>query len=152
MRRVALVTLTLALALTGCQKAPSPLAAAGVRNPRVAAAATHKTAEIQQLTVQQAAEIAAGDKAPLFIDVREPDEYAGGHARGAVSYPLSAIETWAKTLDANAPVMVICHSGRRSMIACQNLQAKGFAQILNVQGGTAAWIAANLPIDVPAVR
>lgn len=149
MTRLALAALVLTLAVSGCQKAPSPLAAAArVAKP---AALAHKV-EIQQVTVQQAAALMASDHAPLFIDVRDPDEYAGGHARGAVSHPLPDLDAWAKALDKDAPTMVICHSGRRSMLAAQGLLDRGFTHVVNVQGGTAAWIAANLPIDVPSRR
>ncbi|HBR57148.1 MAG TPA: MBL fold metallo-hydrolase, partial [Blastocatellia bacterium] len=42
---------------------------------------------------------------------------------------------------------VICQSGYRSSIAASMLESAGFANVFNVTGGTAAWIASGLPVE-----
>ncbi|CAQ01817.1 rhodanese-like domain-containing protein [Clavibacter sepedonicus] len=81
-----------------------------------------------------------------IIDVREPDEYAGGHARSAVNVPLSELGERLDEIPTDQPVHVICQSGGRSARATDALAARGIDAI-DVTGGTSAWIDADLPTD-----
>jgi rhodanese-related sulfurtransferase len=45
---------------------------------------------------------------------------------------------------------VICAGGYRSSAATSILEQRGFSNLLNVGGGTSAWIAAGYPVEVPA--
>ncbi|MEJ7622578.1 MAG: MBL fold metallo-hydrolase [Pyrinomonadaceae bacterium] len=80
-----------------------------------------------------------------FIDVRRTGEYAGGHADGAESRPLTDLATGLDGLDPAAPTYVICQGGYRSSIATSILESVGFSELYNVTGGTAAWSVAGLP-------
>lgn len=96
------------------------------------------------------AEISVQDLASLssvvVVDVREPDEYAGGHVPPAANIPLGDVrERSAELRDADT-VYVICQSGRRSTFACEALASLGINAV-NVTGGTTAWIAAGLPVQ-----
>jgi rhodanese-related sulfurtransferase len=84
---------------------------------------------------------------PAVIDVREPDEFASGHVPGAVNVPLATVGTWAATQPKDAPCVVICQSGRRSVAASEVLVKQGFKEVINVAGGTAAWIEQGLPVS-----
>ena len=81
-----------------------------------------------------------------LIDVREPDEFANVHATGAVNVPLSEFVTRAGEIDADRDIYLICHSGGRSAQAAEYLeQARGWDNVINVAGGTSAWVQAGLP-------
>ena len=41
---------------------------------------------------------------------------------------------------------MICQMGGRSKQACEKFHAAGFANVVNVEGGTAAWVEAGLPV------
>ena len=41
--------------------------------------------------------------------------------------------------------MVGCKSGRRSALACEQMAAAGYTDLVNVAGGFDAWLAAGLP-------
>jgi molybdopterin/thiamine biosynthesis adenylyltransferase len=56
------------------------------------------------------------------------------------------VESPASLLDANAEVLLICQSGKRSMRAAQALLDAGFAQVASVRGGTTRWQAEGLPM------
>ncbi len=84
---------------------------------------------------------------PRLIDVREPHEFAAGHAPGAVNVPLGDVARWAETQPKDQPTLLICQSGRRSLRAGQTLQTLGFSAITNVEGGTAAWISQGFPVE-----
>lgn len=79
-----------------------------------------------------------------LIDVRKPDEYAEVHAAGAVSIPLASVLERASEIDTSQDIYLICKAGVRSAKAGAALEAQGF-QVINVEGGTDAWVAAGLP-------
>lgn len=81
-----------------------------------------------------------------FVDVRTPEEYASGHAYRAKNIPLDTLEQNLDKLERNEPVYVICETGSRSKKATDILDANGFAQVINVTGGTQAWRAAGMPM------
>ena len=74
------------------------------------------------------------------IDVREPDEFEGplGHLPGAELIPLGGLEEAAATWPREAPLLLICRSGRRSETAARLLARRGFRQLYNLQGGMLA--------------
>jgi rhodanese-related sulfurtransferase len=65
------------------------------------------------------------------VDVRSPQEFAGGHAPGSRNIPLGELEREAKTLDPARWVIVCCASGTRSALAARRLRGLGFSQVLN---------------------
>jgi rhodanese-related sulfurtransferase len=95
------------------------------------------------------------NRGAMLLDVREPDEYAQGHAPGSTLIPLGQLEQRLNELAGykNKPVAVICHSGRRSAQAATLLEKAGFSAISNVEGGMVAWQKAGLPVVTgPASR
>ncbi|MEU5656923.1 rhodanese-like domain-containing protein [Streptomyces sp. NPDC047737] len=89
-----------------------------------------------------AAELADG---ALVIDVREFDEYATGHAPGALSLPLPTLGAALGELPADGPVYVICASGNRSAWAAEHLAGFG-VDAVSVVSGTAGWARAGRPL------
>jgi rhodanese-related sulfurtransferase len=81
----------------------------------------------------------------LVVDVREDDEYTGGHVGGAVNIPLGTVPDRVGELPADAPVLVICQVGGRSARAVEFLRARG-VDATNVGGGTKAWIESGRPV------
>ena len=102
------------------------------------------------VTAAQAVHLMNREKA-LLIDVREPAEFAAGHAVGARNVPLAAIDG-AKGLPTNkaVPLVVLCATGSRASRAAGQLRKAGFATVHTLAGGTAAWREANLPIEKSA--
>jgi rhodanese-related sulfurtransferase len=95
---------------------------------------------VQEIDVDQLADrVAAGGR---LIDVREPDEYTGGHVPGALSVPLATVPDHLDVFRGDEPVAVICQSGGRSRRAVEHLAEHGI-EAANVEGGTAAWIASG---------
>lgn len=99
-----------------------------------------------RITPAEAQERAAAGAAVL-LDVREQDEWASGHAPGAVHIPLSALTTGSDLPPAahGRPLVVLCRSGRRSREATALLTARG-ADAVDVVGGMVAWAGAGLPV------
>ena len=81
----------------------------------------------------------------LLLDVREREEWAAGHAPGAMHVPLSELAArWAE-VPTDRPVAVVCKAGARSAQATVFLQGQG-RQVRNVTGGMLAWRARGLPM------
>ncbi len=93
----------------------------------------------------------------VLLDVREPDEWAAGHAPSAVHIPLADLPARASELAELAddrPVHVICRTGGRSARAVAWLNAAGVVDAVNVAGGMKSWQAQGRPLvgdhaDVP---
>jgi len=82
----------------------------------------------------------------LLVDVREPDEWASGHATGAVHIPLGQLPKRLHELPIDREILFICRSGRRSASAAHTAVAAGLGRVTNVRGGTIAWARAGLPV------
>jgi sulfur-carrier protein adenylyltransferase/sulfurtransferase len=74
-----------------------------------------------------------------LIDVREPFEYEIARIDGAKLIPLGEITERLNELSGEQPIIVHCHSGKRSAQAVQLLQQRGFADVYNLAGGIDAW-------------
>jgi molybdopterin/thiamine biosynthesis adenylyltransferase/rhodanese-related sulfurtransferase len=74
-----------------------------------------------------------------LIDVREAFEYEIARIDGAKLIPLGEIAERVSELQRERPIVVHCHSGRRSAEAVRLLQQRGFANVYNLEGGIDAW-------------
>ncbi|MGK5498410.1 rhodanese-like domain-containing protein [Streptomyces sp. URMC 125] len=84
----------------------------------------------------------------LLLDVREDDEWAAGHAEGAVHVPISRfVERLGEVTEkaADRTVYVVCRVGGRSAQVTQYLLAQG-VDAVNVDGGMLGWEAAGRPL------
>jgi rhodanese-related sulfurtransferase len=83
----------------------------------------------------------------VLVDVRTPAEFATGHLRDAKNIPLADFGTRIGELDKSKGknIVVICQTGARADKAIKLLQVAGFAEVVGLDGGLAAWQAANLP-------
>lgn len=123
--------------LSGCNEAPTTKTDSGV--PNVAA-------EIKEISPVEA-QAAVSKAYSQFIDVRTPQEYAGGHASRALNIPLDTLSSSFDKLEKNEPVYLICQTGSRSKKAAGILKEAGFNNVVNVTGGTVAWQSAGLPME-----
>ncbi len=77
--------------------------------------------------------------APVLIDVREPQEFAYCRIDGSLLIPLGEIARRLAELPRDRPLVMVCHTGRRSQHAAMFLAEAGFADVQNLQGGVEAW-------------
>ena len=81
------------------------------------------------------------------VDVREPDEYVGGHIAGARNIPLSLVPLRFSELDKAATQYIICEAGGRSAQACSYLEQQGF-DVVNIAGGTGELRMMGTPLNM----
>ncbi|OKL38375.1 rhodanese-like domain-containing protein [Domibacillus mangrovi] len=84
-------------------------------------------------------EFVQGYRKAQLIDVREPNEYNGGHILGARNIPVTQIKQRMKEIRPDKPVYLYCQSGLRSGRAAQMLYRKGYRDIYHLQGGFKKW-------------
>jgi len=103
---------------------------------------------IPQVTVAQLKEQLEASELQI-VDVRRPAEYVNGHVPRALNAPLANLDhaIGALPLQKDKLTAVICAGGYRSSAAASLLQKQGFSNLLNVSGGTGAWIDAGYPVD-----
>lgn len=92
---------------------------------------------------------------PEIIDVRTPAEYLLAHIQGAKLVPLDSLDPAAIAAERRGttqPIYVVCEKGGRAAKACQRLIDAGVSPVLSIEGGTAAWISAGLPVERKNVR
>ena len=80
---------------------------------------------------------AASQAGVTVIDVRTPEEFAAGHLDGAVNMNVEGPDFSAQiaTLDTAGTVAIYCRSGRRSVVAAEQMAGAGFTSIVNLDGG-----------------
>lgn len=85
-----------------------------------------------------------------LIDVRTPAEFGEVHLNVARNEPLERLDpqrVWqARGSRTQEPLYVICLGGGRSAQACERFIQAGFTNVISVDGGTRACIAAGLPV------
>lgn len=106
--------------------------------------------DVSSVSVDEVPETSAD---AVLLDVREDDEWALGHAPGAVHIPLADVPARLDDIDIDAEVYVVCRQGGRSLGAVGYLNRIGYDAI-QVDGGMVAWQKRGLPLvsdgDEPA--
>lgn len=84
-----------------------------------------------------------------FIDVREDHEFAKDHAKGACHLGKGIIERDIETVipDKQAPIVLYCGGGFRSVLSADALQQMGYTNVLSMDGGIKAWREAGYPLE-----
>lgn len=92
--------------------------------------------------------LANGEK-PLLIDTREDNEWAAGHAAGAVHLSKGIIERdiEARVSDKGTKMVLYCGGGFRSALAAEALQKMQYSNVVSLDGGWRDYQAAGLPIE-----
>ena len=105
-------------------------------------------AEIDEISTADAAARADG---PLFLDVREPDEWEEGHVPGAVHVPRGNLESRVESLapDRSRPIVVYCAGGSRSAFAAKTLGELGYEDVQSMAGGYTDWKRNGFPTQLP---
>jgi adenylyltransferase/sulfurtransferase len=93
---------------------------------------------MKQLSPDELRDWMAQGKAFKLIDVREAFEHEAFNIGGEL-IPIGSIMASQARLDRDAPIVMYCEKGIRSVIAIQRLEALGFDNLYNLAGGMKAW-------------
>jgi len=78
-----------------------------------------------------------GEK-PYLLDVRTPTEHRWFRLPGAVNRPWP-VDPSQLDIPKDMPIVVVCMTGHRSLLAVRRLQKAGFTNVSNLTWGTVAW-------------
>jgi molybdopterin/thiamine biosynthesis adenylyltransferase/rhodanese-related sulfurtransferase len=108
-------------------------------------------AEIEEIDSPAAAALLDGDDAPVFVDVRERDEWEEGHISGAVHVPRGNLESRIENAvpDRSRRVVLYCAVGNRSAFAAKTLEELGYEDAVSLAGGYVDWKRNGFPTQLP---
>ena len=104
---------------------------------------------IRQTDISGYRKMLAEDPKPLLIDTREDNEWAAGHAAGAVHLSKGVIERDIETKvpDKSTLMVLYCGGGFRSALAADALQKIGYTNVISLDGGRRAWQQSAMPVE-----
>ena len=106
-------------------------------------------ARVKQVDIGGYQKMRQANEPHVLVDVREDNEWAAGHAAGAVHLGKGVIERDIETKipDKSTRLVLYCGGGFRSALAADNLQKMGYRDAISLDGGWRAWQAAGLPVE-----
>jgi len=105
---------------------------------------------VDEVTPIQLKQMIDGDGEFILIDIREPDQVQRGEifhvdlhkiTRGYLEFKIEPIVPDNKT-----PIIVYCCTGKRSILAAQQLKQMGYQNVRSLQGGIQHWVEMGLPL------
>lgn len=132
MGRLLFAALTLTIACTPTTQGPPPEALGPNAGAEAAVASAPDPGHVGGPEAHALVENGA-----RLVDVRSPEEFAGGHIKGAENVPvdtIGAVDMGPKDRD----IVVYCHSGRRAARAAEALRQRGYTKVHDL-GAMANW-------------
>lgn len=94
---------------------------------------------VDEISVERLKAMVDAGEAPRVLDVREAHELEISSLPFAFHIPMGEVPARMGELDPEAPLIVMCRSGGRSMQVARFLEARGFRSVSNLAGGILAW-------------
>ena len=118
-------------------------------NPKFLEIVNDAKSRVKEIDIEAYRGMMKSGEPHLLVDVREDNEWAAGHAAGAVHLGKGIIE---RDIEAKAPgkdtkLVLYCGGGFRSALAADNLQKMGYTNAISLDGGWKAWQQAGLPTE-----
>jgi molybdopterin/thiamine biosynthesis adenylyltransferase/rhodanese-related sulfurtransferase len=112
----------------------------------------HVRSEIEEISTPEANELAGSMTPPLFLDIRNREEWEEGFIPGALWIPRGNLEGRIEghLPDRDRQVVVYCASGSRSAFAAKTLEELGYTRVLNLAGGFVDWKRNGYDVATPA--
>jgi rhodanese-related sulfurtransferase len=125
------------------------MSAPKAHNPEFLKLVSAAKGRIQEMDIAAYQRMRASGEKHVLIDTRENDEWAAGHAAGAVHLGKGIIERdiESKVPEKDAKLVLYCGGGYRSALAADALRQMGYSNAISLDGGWRAWQAAGLPVE-----
>ncbi len=105
-----------------------------------------ETDSVNRISAQQFEKEIKGKQAKI-IDVRKESEYNAEHVEEAYNKPLAYINEWISSIDPAEHFYLHCAGGYRSMMAASILQARGYRNFSEVEGGFNTIVQTDVPVS-----
>jgi sulfur-carrier protein adenylyltransferase/sulfurtransferase len=108
-------------------------------------------AEIEEVSSAEADELSRSDEPPLFVDVRERDEWDEGIVPGAIWIARGQLESRIEGLvpDKDRELVLYCSAGSRSAFAAKTLGELGYTRVSSMAGGFVDWKRNGFEVQMP---
>jgi molybdopterin/thiamine biosynthesis adenylyltransferase/rhodanese-related sulfurtransferase len=109
-------------------------------------------AQIDEVDAKRARELHDAADPPLFLDVREREEWDEGHIPGALHLARGWLESRVEqaVADKARPIVAYCAAGNRSAFAARTLEELGYRHVVSLAGGINDWKRHGYPLEVTA--
>ncbi|HEY0666265.1 MAG TPA: rhodanese-like domain-containing protein [Gallionella sp.] len=114
-------------------------------------------ARVKEIMPWDLSRLLAGGGKPLLLDVREPAEFAMLHIPGSINVPRGVLEQSCEwDYDETVPqlaagrdreIVVLCRSGKRSVLAADVLQQMGYTSVVSLKTGIRGWNDFEQPME-----
>jgi rhodanese-related sulfurtransferase len=124
------------------------MAHSGAHNAAFLEIVNDAKSRVKQIDIEGYKKLRAAGEPHVLLDVREDNEWAAGHAAGAMHLGKGIIERdiEAQVPDKSTRLVLYCGGGYRSALAADNLQKMGYTDAISLDGGWKAWQQAGLPV------
>jgi rhodanese-related sulfurtransferase len=118
-------------------------------NPEFLKLVNDAKSRVQETDINGYKKMLANGEKPLLIDTREDNEWAAGHAGGAVHLSKGIIERDIETKvpEKGTKMVLYCGGGFRSALAADALRKMGYTDVISLDGGWRAWQDSAMPIE-----
>ena len=108
---------------------------------------TEAKSRTRHVSIDDVKKSIGGERVPLLLDVREPQETNLGRLPGAIVIPRGTMETRVEALiPRDASVVIYCASDNRSALAADTLVQMGYQDVAWMQGGFNGWAVSGGPV------
>src|SRR5690242_268012 len=109
-------------------------------------------AEIDEVDAAQARDLLESADPPLFLDVRDQEEWDEGQIPGAIHIPRGNLESRVENAapDHARQIVVYCAGGSRSAFAAKTLGELGYENVASLSGGYTDWKRNGFKTQLPA--
>lgn len=117
--------------------------------PGFLALVTDAKSRVKETDIEGYKQMLAAGKDHVLVDVREDNEFAAGHVKGAVHLSKGIIERDIETRypDKATTLVLYCGGGFRSALVADNLQKMGYTNPVSLDGGWRALKESGLPLE-----
>ena len=118
-------------------------------NPGFLKLVNEAKSRVKETDIQGYKKMLAEGRKAVLIDVREDNEWAAGHAAGAMHLGKGVIERDIETQipDKNTRLVLYCGGGFRSALSADALQQMGYTDVISLDGGWRAYQQSGLPVE-----
>jgi adenylyltransferase/sulfurtransferase len=112
-----------------------------VAGPLLRRALKEKHKDVSEISIQEVNRLIKKGERAILLDVREKEELALGFLQDSVFIPRATLPEKAETLlpDKNAPIIVYCAAGVRSLLAAKTLKEMGYSDVSSMREGIEGW-------------